>query len=63
MKILNIIGSLALGALVLTSCANHDLIADKGELARLAIMNTAESGIFAADRAISQYAHEIWNVK
>ena len=30
MKILNIIGSLALGALVLTSCANHDLIADKG---------------------------------
>ena len=41
----------------------YDRISDKGELARLAIMNTAESGIFAADRAISQYAHEIWNVK
>ena len=38
-------------------------MSDNGELARLAIMNTAESGIFAADRAISQYAHEIWNVK
>ena len=35
MKILNIIGSLALGALVLTSCANHDLIADKGELGQV----------------------------
>ncbi len=41
----------------------YDRISDKDELARLAIMNTAESGIFAADRAISQYAHEIWNVK
>ena len=41
----------------------YERISDKGELARLAIMNTAESGIFAADRAISQYAHEIWNVK
>ena len=41
----------------------YDRISDKSELARLAIMNTAESGIFAADRAISQYAHEIWNVK
>lgn len=35
MKILNIIGSLALGALALTSCANHDLIADKGELGQI----------------------------
>lgn len=35
MKILNIIGSLALGALALTSCANHDLIGDKGELGQV----------------------------
>ena len=36
-------------------------ISDKGELARLAIMNTAESGVFAADRAIKEYAKNIWN--
>ena len=41
----------------------YERISDSGELARLAIMNTAESGIFAADRAIAQYAHEIWNVR
>ena len=35
MKILNIIGALALGALLLTSCANHDLIADRGELGQV----------------------------
>ena len=32
------------------------------ELARLAIVNTARSGIFAADRAISEYAKNIWHV-
>ena len=35
-------------------------ISDEGELARLAIMNTAESGVFAADRAIKEYAKNIW---
>ena len=35
-------------------------ISDEGELARLAIMNTAESGVFAADRAIREYAKNIW---
>ena len=35
MKILNILGSVALATLVLTSCANHDLIADKGELGQV----------------------------
>lgn len=41
----------------------YDRISDSGELARLAIMNTAQSGVFAADRAIEEYAHNIWNIK
>lgn len=36
-------------------------IADKSELGRLEIMNVAQSGIFAADRAIREYAQNIWN--
>ncbi len=38
-------------------------IADSNERARLAIVNTAQSGVFAADRAIREYAVNIWNVK
>ena len=38
-------------------------IADDGERARLSIMNTAEAGIFAADRAVSEYAEGIWKIK
>ena len=41
----------------------YQQIKDEGELARLAIMNTAESGVFAADRAIDEYARDIWKVK
>ena len=41
----------------------YQRISDPGELARLAIMNTAESGVFAADRAIEEYASNIWNLK
>ena len=37
-------------------------IADGDERARLAIVNTAESGFFAADRAIEEYAKNIWHV-
>ena len=37
-------------------------IADASELGRLSIMNTAQSGFFAADRAIAQYAKEIWHI-
>ena len=37
-------------------------IADADERARLAIVNTAESGFFAADRAIEEYAKKIWKV-
>ena len=41
----------------------YSRISDRGELARLALMNTAESGVFAADRAVSEYARNIWNIK
>ena len=41
----------------------YQRISDQDELARLAIMNTAESGVFAADRAIEEYARNIWNLK
>ena len=37
-------------------------IADEREYARIALINTAKSGVFAADRAIAEYAHNIWNV-
>ncbi len=37
-------------------------IADADERARIAIVNTAESGYFAADRAIMEYAKNIWKV-
>ncbi|MCQ2420591.1 MAG: glycogen/starch/alpha-glucan family phosphorylase [Clostridia bacterium] len=37
-------------------------IKDTSELGRLAIMNTAQSGIFAADRAVQQYADNIWHI-
>ena len=40
----------------------YERISDEGELARLAIMNTARSGVFAADRAIREYAENIWNI-
>ena len=38
----------------------YERIADEGELGRLAIVNTAMSGFFAADRAIREYADNIW---
>ena len=38
-------------------------IADDGERARLSIINTAQAGIFAADRAVSEYAEGIWKIK
>ena len=40
----------------------YERISDKNEMARLALVNTAKSGVFAADRAIREYAHNIWNV-
>ena len=38
-------------------------ISDPAERARLSLVNTAESGIFAADRAVLEYAQRIWDVK
>lgn len=38
-------------------------ISQPGERARLSLMNTARAGIFAADRAIREYAEEIWKIK
>ena len=38
-------------------------ISDDGERARLSIINTAQAGIFAADRAVSEYAEGIWKIK
>ena len=41
----------------------YGAISDDGERARLSIMNTAEAGIFAADRAAREYAEGIWKIK
>ena len=41
----------------------YSAISDDGERARLSIMNTAEAGIFAADRAAREYAEGIWKIK
>ena len=43
--------------------ALYDRLRDEKELARLSLVNTAQSGFFAADRAIEEYAHNIWNLK
>ena len=46
-------------------CQNrmYERIKNDDERARLAIMNTAQSGVFAADRAIAEYAEDIWHIK
>ena len=46
--------------------ACHDRLygaaADKQEFARMSLVNIAESGVFAADRAIREYAERIWHI-
>ena len=37
-------------------------IADPSEMGRLSLMNIAKSGYFAADRAIEEYAKNIWHI-
>ena len=37
-------------------------ISDPSEMGRLSLMNTAKSGFFAADRAIREYAENIWHI-
>ncbi len=41
----------------------RDLYADQDAWARKAILNVAASGKFSSDRAIAEYAREIWDVK
>ena len=36
---------------------------DKDRWNRMSLMNIAKSGIFAADRSISDYANNIWHIK
>ena len=38
-------------------------ISDPSEMGRLSLMNIAKSGYFAADRAIEEYAKNIWHIK
>ena len=40
-----------------------ELWADRERWNRMSLMNTACSGRFAADRAINEYAANIWNTK
>ena len=40
----------------------YTTIADPAERARLSLVNIARSGIFAADRAVREYAERIWEV-
>ncbi len=40
----------------------YNTIGDPMEYARMSLVNTAQSGIFSADRAISQYVNEIWRL-
>ena len=40
----------------------YKTIADPSEMGRLSLMNTALSGYFAADRAIREYAENIWHI-
>lgn len=48
-------------------CTAHDkvnkLYEDKTVWNRMSLKNIAESGIFAADRSIEDYARDIWNIK
>ncbi len=36
---------------------------DKRKFSRMSLLNIAGSGVFSADRAVGEYAHNIWHVK
>ena len=40
----------------------YDMARDKSEFARMSLVNIAKSGIFAADRAVAEYAKNIWKL-
>ncbi len=37
-------------------------ISDKRARSKMSLINIARSGIFAADRAVAEYARKIWNI-
>ena len=41
----------------------YEKLSDPEERARISIMNTGKSGLFAADRAVKEYADNIWHIK
>ena len=43
--------------------ALYERIADPMEAARISLVNIAQAGIFAADRAVEEYASNIWNIE
>ena len=38
----------------------YEMLADSRKRAQISLTNIAKSGIFAADRAIAEYAKDIW---
>jgi len=36
---------------------------DKEKWGRMSLINTANAGIFSADRSVEEYAKDIWNIK
>ena len=48
--------------LLLRRRAAHGEAADRAAWDRMSLLNIARSGIFAADRAVAQYADNIWHV-
>ncbi len=40
----------------------YSALSDETEFARMSLVNIAKSGLFAADRAISEYAKNIWRI-
>lgn len=41
----------------------QELYKDKDRWNRMSLMNIANAGIFSADRAVNDYARDIWHVK
>ncbi|MGD9559681.1 MAG: glycogen/starch/alpha-glucan phosphorylase [Oscillospiraceae bacterium] len=40
-----------------------DIYRDTGRFAKMCLLNIANSGVFSADRAVLDYARDIWNIK
>ena len=36
---------------------------DKEKWGQMSLVNTANAGIFSADRSVAEYAKDIWNIK